>query len=91
MSADGNDAEPRADEKPARAVAGAASTLAVPIGEGNSSLGIIWIAMMDRPRTWSSAEPGADPARGRQRRVRAHPKPPDQQPAAGGEAAARTR
>nr|WP_217509293.1 ATP-binding protein [Pseudarthrobacter sp. C4D7] len=55
---DGNDTEARADEKPARAVAGAASTLAVPIGEGNSSLGIIWIAMMDRPRTWSSAELG---------------------------------
>lgn len=58
LSSDGNESEPRADEKPARAVAGAASTLAVPIGEGNSSLGIIWIAMMDRPRTWSSAELG---------------------------------
>lgn len=58
LSADGNETEPRADERPARAVAGAASTLAVPIGEGNSSLGIIWIAMMDRPRTWSSAELG---------------------------------
>ncbi|WP_457947531.1 ATP-binding protein [Pseudarthrobacter sp. alpha12b] len=58
LSADGNETDARADEKPTRAVAGAASTLAVPIGEGNSSLGIIWIAMMDRPRTWSSAELG---------------------------------
>lgn len=57
-SADGTETEARAEEKPARAIAGAASTLAVPIGEGNSSLGIIWIAMMDRPRTWSSAELG---------------------------------
>ncbi|MFF2346687.1 ATP-binding protein [Pseudarthrobacter sp. NPDC058119] len=58
LSADGTETEARAEEKPARAIAGAASTLAVPIGEGNSSLGIIWIAMMDRPRTWSSAELG---------------------------------
>jgi len=58
LSADGNETEPRADQKPARAVSGAASTLAVPIGEGKSSLGIIWIATMDRPRTWSSAELG---------------------------------
>ena len=58
LSADGTEPESRAAEKPARAIAGAASTLAVPIGEGNSSLGIIWIAMMDRPRTWSSAELG---------------------------------
>ncbi|WP_083875031.1 ATP-binding protein [Arthrobacter nitrophenolicus] len=34
------------------------STLAVPIGEGNSSLGIIWIAMRDRRRQWSRAELG---------------------------------
>ncbi|MDP9989153.1 signal transduction histidine kinase/AmiR/NasT family two-component response regulator [Arthrobacter oryzae] len=58
LSAEGNEAEPRTDDKPAAAVAGAASTLAVPIGEGNSSLGIIWIATMDRPRTWSNAELG---------------------------------
>jgi signal transduction histidine kinase/AmiR/NasT family two-component response regulator len=58
LSAEGNEAEPSTDDKPVAAVAGAASTLAVPIGEGNSSLGIIWIAMMDRPRTWSSAELG---------------------------------
>ncbi|MDQ0798908.1 ATP-binding protein [Arthrobacter sp. SLBN-112] len=55
MSADGSEADAHAH---APAVAGAASTLAVPIGEGNSSLGIIWIAMMERPRTWSSAELG---------------------------------
>ncbi|WP_306629184.1 ATP-binding protein [Arthrobacter sp. B1I2] len=58
LSADGNEAVARSEAKAAPAVAGAASTLAVPIGEGNSSLGIIWIAMMDRPRTWSSAELG---------------------------------
>jgi len=55
MSADGSEADAHAH---APAIAGAASTLAVPIGEGNSSLGIIWIAMMERPRTWSSAELG---------------------------------
>ena len=57
-SADGSETESAPDEKPSPGVAGAASTLAVPIGEGNSSLGIIWIAMMDRARTWSSAELG---------------------------------
>ena len=58
LSADGGDTDARDDDKPAPAVAGAASTLAVPIGEGNSSLGIILIATMDRPRTWSNAELG---------------------------------
>ena len=58
LSADGHEAQGRPHDKPAAAVAGAVSTLAVPIGEGNSSLGIIWIAMMDRPRSWSDAELG---------------------------------
>ncbi|MGX5715798.1 ATP-binding protein [Arthrobacter sp. MAHUQ-56] len=58
LSAEGHEAQGRPHEKPAATVAGAVSTLAVPIGEGNSSLGIIWIAMMDRPRTWSDAELG---------------------------------
>lgn len=60
LSADGNEPAARSEARPGPgpAIAGAASTLAVPIGEGNSSLGIIWIAMMDRPRTWSSAELG---------------------------------
>ncbi|TQJ39173.1 response regulator receiver domain-containing protein [Arthrobacter sp. SLBN-112] len=60
LSADGNEQVARSEAKPGPGpdIAGAASTLAVPIGEGNSSLGIIWIAMMDRPRTWSSAELG---------------------------------
>ncbi|TQJ34768.1 signal transduction histidine kinase [Arthrobacter sp. SLBN-122] len=60
LSADGNESAARSEAKPGPGpdIAGAASTLAVPIGEGNSSLGIIWIATMDRPRTWSSAELG---------------------------------
>ncbi|MGN7150562.1 ATP-binding protein [Arthrobacter sp. SAFR-179] len=60
LSGDGNEQAARSEAKPGPGpnIAGAASTLAVPIGEGNSSLGIIWIAMMDRPRTWSSAELG---------------------------------
>jgi two-component system phosphate regulon sensor histidine kinase PhoR len=28
----------------------------IPVGEGNSSLGIIWIAQLDRPRFWSRTE-----------------------------------
>lgn len=58
LSADGHEAQGRPHDKPAATVAGAVSTLAVPIGEGNSSLGIIWIAMMDGPRSWSDAELG---------------------------------
>ncbi|MEW1807831.1 ATP-binding protein [Pseudarthrobacter sp. NPDC080039] len=58
LSADGTETGSLAYDKPVSAIAGAASTLAVPIGEGNSSLGIIWIAAMDRTRTWSSAELG---------------------------------
>ena len=42
---------------PASGVSHASSTLAVPMGEGNSSLGIIWMTM-DRPRQWSSTELG---------------------------------
>lgn len=36
----------------------AMSTLAVPMGDGDSSLGIIWIVMLDQPRRWSSTELG---------------------------------
>ncbi|WP_411375133.1 ATP-binding protein [Arthrobacter sp. MPF02] len=43
---------------PASGFSHAVSTLAIPMGEGNSSLGIIWIAMQDRPRQWSRAELG---------------------------------
>lgn len=39
-------------------IADAVSSLAVPMGEGSSSLGIIWIAMIDQPRTWSGTELG---------------------------------
>lgn len=45
-------------EAPSSGIANAASTLAVPMGEGNSSLGIIWIATLDRARKWSRAELG---------------------------------
>ncbi|MFP5311518.1 MAG: histidine kinase dimerization/phospho-acceptor domain-containing protein, partial [Actinomycetes bacterium] len=58
LTGEGTETDARAGGKPVPTVAGAASTLAVPIGEGNSSLGIIWIAVMERPRTWSSAELG---------------------------------
>ncbi|WP_426228624.1 ATP-binding protein [Pseudarthrobacter sp. DSP2-3-2b1] len=37
---------------------GATASVTVPMGEGNSSLGIIWIALMDSPRDWSRAELG---------------------------------
>jgi signal transduction histidine kinase len=40
------------------AALGAAASVTVPMGEGNSSLGIIWIALMDSPREWSRAELG---------------------------------
>ena len=43
---------------PAQDAATAVSALAVPMGEGDSSLGIIWIAMRDRPRKWSGTELG---------------------------------
>ena len=43
---------------PAQDAAKAVSALAVPMGEGDSSLGIIWIAMRDRPRKWSGTELG---------------------------------
>ena len=45
-------------EAPASGISNAASTLAVPMGEGSSSLGIIWIASLDKPRKWSRAELG---------------------------------
>lgn len=40
------------------AALGAAASMAVPMGEGNSSLGIIWIALMDSTRDWSRTELG---------------------------------
>ncbi|MET4145351.1 ATP-binding protein [Arthrobacter sp. UYCo732] len=46
-------------ELPAELAAlGAAASVAVPMGEGSSSLGIIWIAQLDSPREWSRAELG---------------------------------
>ncbi|WP_255769243.1 ATP-binding protein [Pseudarthrobacter sulfonivorans] len=35
-----------------------AAYVAVPMGDGSSSLGIIWIALLDSPREWSRAELG---------------------------------
>lgn len=40
------------------AALGATASVTVPMGEGSSSLGIIWIALMDSPREWSRAELG---------------------------------
>jgi two-component system phosphate regulon sensor histidine kinase PhoR len=57
MSTAGTD-EPSAGDAPAAPIANAVSSLAVPMGEGSSSLGIIWIAMLDGPRTWSGIELG---------------------------------
>ncbi|HEX7202079.1 MAG TPA: ATP-binding protein, partial [Arthrobacter sp.] len=54
----GKGGQAAAGEAPASGIANAASTLAIPMGEGSSSLGIIWIASVDRPRTWSRAELG---------------------------------
>ena len=51
---DGQTGEPGGNPRPGPA----ASLLAVPMGEGSSSLGIIWIAMLDEPRQWSRAELG---------------------------------
>jgi signal transduction histidine kinase len=36
----------------------AAAYVAVPMGDGSSSLGIIWMALLDSPREWSRAELG---------------------------------
>ncbi|UEL28785.1 histidine kinase [Pseudarthrobacter sp. L1SW] len=47
-----------AGEAASPGIADAVSSLAVPMGEGSSSLGIIWIAMIDQPRTWSGTELG---------------------------------
>lgn len=40
------------------AAPGSLSTLAVPLGEGSSSLGIIWITVLGSPRSWSGTELG---------------------------------
>jgi signal transduction histidine kinase len=59
LSYDGSEDEGRAGEASGAAgPAPAASLLAVPVGEGSSSLGIIWIVMRDQPRHWSRAELG---------------------------------
>ncbi|MFJ5862016.1 ATP-binding protein [Pseudarthrobacter sp. NPDC092439] len=47
-----------ADDEARTAPAGAVSTLAVPLGEGSSSLGIVWITVLGCPRSWSSTELG---------------------------------
>lgn len=57
------DAHPSAAEGDIRlpaelAALGAAASVAVPMGEGSSSLGLIWMALMDSPRDWSRAELG---------------------------------
>ncbi|MET1088416.1 MAG: ATP-binding protein [Arthrobacter sp.] len=59
LSSEGSEEDGRAGE-PAGAehLGPAASLLAVPMGEGSSSLGIIWIVMLDQPRQWSRAELG---------------------------------
>ncbi|MFD5278374.1 ATP-binding protein [Pseudarthrobacter sp. NPDC058362] len=41
-----------------RLAPGALSTLAVPLGEGESSLGIVWITVLGCPRSWSNTELG---------------------------------
>jgi signal transduction histidine kinase len=51
---DGRGGEPAGAEP----IGPAASFLAVPMGEGSSSLGIIWIVLLDQPRQWSRAELG---------------------------------
>lgn len=47
-----------AGDAPSSDLTPAFSTLAVPMGEGSSSLGIIWITLADRARKWSRAELG---------------------------------
>ncbi|WP_461190466.1 ATP-binding protein [Arthrobacter sp. Z4-13] len=59
LSFDGSEEDARAGEaSSAPRLAPAASLLAVPMGDGSSSLGIIWIMMRDQPRQWSRAELG---------------------------------
>ena len=59
LSYDGSEEDTKAGEaSSAPRLAPAASLLAVPMGEGSSSLGIIWIVMLDQPRQWSRAELG---------------------------------
>lgn len=43
---------------PELAALDAAASVAVAMGEGSSSLGIIWIALLDSPREWSRTELG---------------------------------
>jgi two-component system, OmpR family, phosphate regulon sensor histidine kinase PhoR len=59
LSFDGSEEDTKAGEAASGPrLAPAASLLAVPMGEGSSSLGIIWIVMLDQPRQWSRAELG---------------------------------
>ncbi|KNH22527.1 histidine kinase [Arthrobacter sp. ZBG10] len=58
LSTDASDEEATGGEGPASGITDAVSSLAVPMGEGDSSLGIIWIAMVDQPRQWSRTERG---------------------------------
>ena len=59
LSFDGSEEDTRAGEASGTPrLAPAASLLAVPMGDGGSSLGIIWIVMLDQPRQWSRAELG---------------------------------
>ncbi|WP_458782255.1 ATP-binding protein [Arthrobacter sp. D3-16] len=59
LSFDGSEEDTKAGEaSDAPRLAPAASLLAVPMGEGSSSLGIIWIVRLDQPRRWSRAELG---------------------------------
>jgi two-component system phosphate regulon sensor histidine kinase PhoR len=59
LSFDGSEEDARAGEAAsAPRLSPAASLLAVPMGDGGSSLGIIWIVMPDQQRQWSRAELG---------------------------------
>lgn len=61
LAADGTLAAPGAGDVrlPAEfAALHAAASLIVPMGDGSSSLGVIWIALLDSPREWSRAEIG---------------------------------
>ena len=59
LTADGTPAPPGVVRLPAEfAALRAAASVVVPMGEGSSSLGVIWIALLDSPRDWSRAELG---------------------------------
>jgi signal transduction histidine kinase len=59
LSSEGSEEDARTGEPAGiKRLGPAASLLAVPMGEGSSSLGIIWVVMLDQPRQWSRAELG---------------------------------